>query len=165
MDKRRVDLRLHWADVAERADVTTETLRQVRRGSQDIRALTRAAIEEGLQWERGSIDAILAGGDPTPLSEPEPVVETPTLAPDPYVQRLAVLGLDNDDRAMIERLLADPEWAGAGRALVELGEKRGTDALKTGLDDVREELGEQRRQRQRTIDRITRMLGMAVGRS
>lgn len=71
MDDRRADLRLRWDEVAELAGVTYETLRQVRYGAGEIRILTKRGIEEALQWERGSIDAILAGGDPRPAQKIE----------------------------------------------------------------------------------------------
>jgi transcriptional regulator with XRE-family HTH domain len=72
MDDRRADLRLTWAEVARAAGINRETLRQIRSGTSDIRALTRRAVEDALRWESGSIRTILAGGDPTPLdAEPE----------------------------------------------------------------------------------------------
>lgn len=67
MDQRRRELRLTWDQVASRAGINRETLRQIRNGiSESIRPLTAAGIEDALQWEHGSIDAILAGGAPTP---------------------------------------------------------------------------------------------------
>lgn len=69
MDDRRLDLGLRWTDVAEDSGLTTETLRQVRFGTGEIRGLTMTAIESALGWERGSIRAVLAGGKPTVLTE------------------------------------------------------------------------------------------------
>lgn len=163
MEERRLELRLYWSDVADRAGVTTEALRQVRQGQHGIKPMTKTGIEQGLRWERGSVDAVLEGGDPTPLPATGPI-ETVQPSVDPYMERLAALGLDDADRTMIERMLADPEWAEAGRSAIELGEQRGASALRAGLDDIREEMGEQRRQRQRGINRITRMLRMGLNR-
>lgn len=67
MDARRLQLDLRWADVATAARVTTETLRQARVGPGEIRPLTRRGIERALWWESGSVNAVLAGGEPTPL--------------------------------------------------------------------------------------------------
>lgn len=67
MEDRRVDLALRWADVAVRADVSTETLRQARQGPGAIRPLTKRGIERALGWEQGSVDRILAGGNPVPI--------------------------------------------------------------------------------------------------
>lgn len=163
MDERRLSLRLNWSHVADRADVTTETLRQVRNGRYTLRPLTKTGIEQALRWERGSVDAILDGGQPEPLPEADPT-GMPASAADPFMGRLGQLNLDEEDRTMVERLLADPEWAEASRRLIELGEYRGAQALHSGLDDVREEFGEQRRQRQRGIQRITKMLQAQLGR-
>jgi len=68
MEDRRLELRMRWRDVATSAGITYETLRAVRRGGQEIRDLTKRAIEDGLLWERGSVDTILKGGDPVPLA-------------------------------------------------------------------------------------------------
>ncbi|WP_242890120.1 hypothetical protein [Actinomadura litoris] len=65
MDTRRAELRLRWKDVAARAGLTTEGLRNVRGGRGEIRSLTKRGIEEALGWTSGSIDSILGGGEPT----------------------------------------------------------------------------------------------------
>lgn len=67
MDARRRDLRLTWDEVATRAGINRETLRQIRNGNGDIRPLSKTGIEDALEWERGSVDAILAGSEPTPI--------------------------------------------------------------------------------------------------
>lgn len=67
MDQRRRDLRLTWDQVASQAGIHRETLRQIRAGGGSIRPLSATGIEDALQWHRGSVDAILAGGDPTTL--------------------------------------------------------------------------------------------------
>ena len=77
MDQRRRDLRLTWDQVAARADIHRETLRQIRNGSSDtIRPLSAAGLEDALEWERGSIDTILRGGSfaeaSPPMAEQEP---------------------------------------------------------------------------------------------
>src|SRR4051812_2419692 len=64
---RRVELGLRWADVAQRAGLSTETLRQIRQTNSDIRPLSRKGLEDALEWGRGSIAAILRGDEPTEL--------------------------------------------------------------------------------------------------
>lgn len=64
MDDRRRFLRLRWDDVAVKGSISYETLRQVRFGTGTMRALTKRGIEEALDWNAGSVDAILAGGEP-----------------------------------------------------------------------------------------------------
>lgn len=71
MEDRRAQLGLFWRDVAETAGLTTEGLRGMREGSKDIRPTTKAGVERALRWAYGSVDAILSGGDPTPV-EAEP---------------------------------------------------------------------------------------------
>lgn len=65
IEARRVELRLRWTDVAERAELSTETLRQIRKGTNELRPLTRGGIDRAMGWARGrGVDAILAGGEP-----------------------------------------------------------------------------------------------------
>ena len=83
MEQRRVNLKLTWREVAETGEVSYEAVRAARHGPGDIRALTRAGIEDGLHWERGSIARILEGSEPVPAAR-EVVVDLPTAtAPSP----------------------------------------------------------------------------------
>lgn len=66
MDERRQELRLTWDVVAQSAGLSREGLRRVREGDRGMRTLTKRGIEDALNWEPGSVDAILAGGEPTP---------------------------------------------------------------------------------------------------
>jgi hypothetical protein len=68
MEDRRIDLQLLWNDVAAASGLTTETLRNIRNGTGGIRPLNKRAIENALKWQPGSIDRILAGEQPIPLS-------------------------------------------------------------------------------------------------
>lgn len=65
MDVRRSELQLTWNEVAEKAGITREGLRRTRVKTGPIRSLTKRGIENALAWEPGSIDSILAGGEPT----------------------------------------------------------------------------------------------------
>jgi hypothetical protein len=69
MEDRRIDLQLLWNDVAAASGLTTETLRNIRNGTGGIRPLNKRAIENALKWQPGSIDRILAGEQPIPLSQ------------------------------------------------------------------------------------------------
>ncbi|ONF62264.1 hypothetical protein [Amycolatopsis keratiniphila] len=73
MDDRRAYLRIKWQDVAKRAVLSIATLGRVRSGKGELTTDTKYAIEDALEWERGSIDAILDGGEPTPKPETPPV--------------------------------------------------------------------------------------------
>lgn len=74
IDERRAELGMRWQDLAEAAGVSRQRLYEIRdsgSASSRMRTTTKKKIERALQWERGSIDAILRGGDPTPISAPE----------------------------------------------------------------------------------------------
>lgn len=64
MDARRTELSLSWREVATAADITAETLRAIRRGSNHPSALTQRGIERALQWTAGSLATVLNGGQP-----------------------------------------------------------------------------------------------------
>lgn len=69
MNKRRVELGLEWDDLAKHGEVSDSFLRGFRKGRKGARDLTKAKLEDALKWQRGSIDAILAGGQPEPADE------------------------------------------------------------------------------------------------
>lgn len=66
MNDRRVELDMTWGEVATRARIAEVTLRAIRKGDNNPGELTARRIEDALQWEHGSIDAVLNGGEPTP---------------------------------------------------------------------------------------------------
>lgn len=68
MERRRLALHLKWDEVAGAAGITAAFLRKIRSGV-GARPLTIAKVEAALNWAPGSIDAILAGGDPVDLAE------------------------------------------------------------------------------------------------
>lgn len=72
MEQRRKDLRLRWQDVAERSGLSLKTLHSVRSSDKRVAELTKTGIEDGLRWEHGSIDLVLAGGEPAPLPDSDP---------------------------------------------------------------------------------------------
>jgi hypothetical protein len=61
MDRRRLDLRLTWAEVATRAEISRDTLHRIRSGYKlaHLRELTKRGIEDALEWEPGSFDDIV----------------------------------------------------------------------------------------------------------
>jgi hypothetical protein len=66
MEERRLELNLEWREIAKRGGLTYETLRTLRR-SGVVSALSKRRAESGLQWAQGSIDSVLAGGNPVAL--------------------------------------------------------------------------------------------------
>lgn len=64
MEARRLELDLLWERVADMAALSAQGLRDIREGVSIPRSRTRRRIEKALQWAPGSIDIILAGGEP-----------------------------------------------------------------------------------------------------
>lgn len=77
MDERRIELGLTWREVAQRGRISPETVRAARNGSSNIPPLTAKALEEGLAWRRGTIEAILSG---EPVAAPGATTGTATSA-------------------------------------------------------------------------------------
>lgn len=68
MEARAVELGLTWSDVARISGVDRETLRKMRfglGGRRGFAPITKRVVEDALQWRHGSIDTVLANGDPT----------------------------------------------------------------------------------------------------
>lgn len=64
MNKRRLELRMTWRELAETADISYTALRAIRRGSYRPTELTAQALDRALQWAPGSVYAVLDGGEP-----------------------------------------------------------------------------------------------------
>ena len=86
---RRGDLRLTQGEVSASGGPSISTLRLIEGALQPsgFRPAILRALERALQWERGSVRAVLDGGDPTPLTagdEPARPGGSPAVAaPDP----------------------------------------------------------------------------------
>ena len=66
MERRRLQLGLEWREVADRAGVSYETLRALRK-SGVASSLSKRRIEGALQWAPGSIDNVLINRDPVEI--------------------------------------------------------------------------------------------------
>jgi hypothetical protein len=65
--RRRRGLRLTQPEVRRRGGPGVATLRAIENNqSSRLSPRMRRALEDALQWESGSVDAVLAGGSPTP---------------------------------------------------------------------------------------------------
>ncbi|MEV8245001.1 helix-turn-helix transcriptional regulator [Streptomyces rochei] len=109
MNERRLQLRMNWQQVAETAGISYTALRAIRRGDYRPTELTSHRLDDALQWEPGSVQAVMrgepprsredrAGSPPTPATSP-----TPALSPDQETVRRVVratareLGLKPDE--------------------------------------------------------------------
>lgn len=72
IQRRRVELRMSWRDVSTAAGMSYEGLRAIRKGDRHPNPVTKGRIEDALQWSPGSVDAVLAGGGPTPEQSERP---------------------------------------------------------------------------------------------
>lgn len=64
--ERRRDLRLSKEEAARRGGMSVKTWTNVEE-ARPVRDTTYVGIEDALEWERGSVSAVLDGSDPTPL--------------------------------------------------------------------------------------------------
>lgn len=68
MDERRIELRLKWRQVAERADLTAFHLQRIRAGKVKLSKDAAVAIDDSMEWERGSAWRVYyEDGEPEPL--------------------------------------------------------------------------------------------------
>ncbi len=58
-----------WKQVSDKAGLSPQGLRDVRAGEGAIRPLTKRGLEDALEWAPGSVDAVLAGGEPSSASD------------------------------------------------------------------------------------------------
>ncbi|WP_159066330.1 hypothetical protein [Streptomyces hygroscopicus] len=66
-ERRIADLGLQYAEVARTAGFSDQTLIAIRNGAK-VRPTTHRKLEKALLWAPGSVQAILNGGEPTPLN-------------------------------------------------------------------------------------------------
>lgn len=72
MERRRVELRMSWRDVSTAAGMSYEGLRAIRKGDRHPNPVTKGRVEDALQWTPGSVDAVMAGGEPAPALPERP---------------------------------------------------------------------------------------------
>jgi hypothetical protein len=118
MNERRLSLGMTWREVARSAGVSYEAVRAVRRGPGGIAELTARQLDKALQWEPGSIAAIVAGeqGEPAELP-PQPSVTD--LPPDIVREGLADPVIAKHVRAIWEDSVSRDQRLAMIRVLVE----------------------------------------------
>lgn len=68
IESRLDKLGLQWKDIPGRGGPSTAKLRELRNGSSETLSRSkRRDLERALEWEHGSVDWVLAGGDPRPI--------------------------------------------------------------------------------------------------
>lgn len=79
LNRRRLDRRMDWNDVAQAIGISPESLRAIRKGRNGPKEITARALDDWLDWEPGSTERLFEGGEPTPRSatvEPKTVTGT-----------------------------------------------------------------------------------------
>lgn len=99
MDARRLDLDMNWDDLALTAKISVATLRAIRRGETDPRPITKRRMESALRWAPGSIDAVLAGGDPVPV---EKIKRSPVEMQRELAERIKRINADPERRDLLD---------------------------------------------------------------
>lgn len=69
MRQRSLEIKKRWVEIAREAGISTSALGQIRKGDYRPSPLTARALDDAFEWQHGSIDAILSGGDPTPIGD------------------------------------------------------------------------------------------------
>jgi transcriptional regulator with XRE-family HTH domain len=72
VSERRLALGLGWGELAARAGLSEQALRDIRSGRSTPRDLTVHRLEAALGWTHGSVRAVLSGGGPTVRDAEEP---------------------------------------------------------------------------------------------
>jgi transcriptional regulator with XRE-family HTH domain len=107
LEERRVDLDLTWRELADAARMSEPALRAIRRGTYAPSTRTRRRLERAIGWQQGSIDAVLAGGEPTTVDPLEALNDDELrLLREAIARAVAELGDAKDERQR-ERLEAE----------------------------------------------------------
>jgi hypothetical protein len=132
LDERRAELRMRWRDVAERAGITVEGLRNLRVGTGRIRSTTKRGLEDALGWRPGSVDEILGGGEAALRGggHAGPSHEPPVPAGDPHATtadgRSATFRLplrvrgELAGKEIVDYQVMDLAWSGSRHKLIVL---------------------------------------------
>lgn len=116
--ERRLHLRLTQHDVAAAGGPSIATIRNIEAATHDsYRGRTLNQLEDVLGWERGSVDAILNGGEPRLKTEPQPAASAPPPAPPVDTKTLGDLLIERGLRRPDELVLSD-HYRIAGDALI-----------------------------------------------
>jgi hypothetical protein len=76
VERRIAELALEYAAVCRAGGFSDETLGKIRKGSIRARSTTYRKLQLALRWAPGSVEAILSGGEPTPI-EPQAAEQQP----------------------------------------------------------------------------------------
>lgn len=82
MAARGLVLKKRWTQIAGAAGISTAALGAIRRGEYKPSPHTARGLDDALEWEQGSVEAILAGGEPTAAPEKPAGPDRPTVPPE-----------------------------------------------------------------------------------
>lgn len=132
MRRRMAELRIKtWRQLAAHADISYETLRSARTGESVPSDGTKEGLERALRWQHGSIDAVLSGGDPTPVGDHR----SGTASIESKI-RITGEGHKAEPADELDKLMEDPEAREAIRVLIERSRAlHGAPPLHSGDDE------------------------------
>jgi len=109
--ERRTDMGLTQEDVRAAGGPSTATMRLIEGGLQGaFQPATLRDLEDALRWRRGSVRAVLSGGDPVPLGEaaaPAPPPPRPAPVPGQDVRAALYEALRALNAPLREQVLAE----------------------------------------------------------
>lgn len=163
VERRIAELGLEYAEVARQADFSIEVLRKIRNGIK-ARVTTYTKLERALKWEYGSVEAILAGGEPSPIEaeaspptplEPEPQ-PSPGLSPREAFRRIVrssarEFGLTPDGFDEAVRLARED----LEEAPLPVGSSRGVPYRVSGRTDLSDLVREARRESGLSLEEVS----------
>jgi|GEM_PF-6827586 len=92
MEQRRLELRLRWNQVAERAGMSVAHLSRIRKGEAPPSPLAAASIETALQWPAGTVrDILRESGDDLESASPSAAPTAPVEQPAELTPRETVM--------------------------------------------------------------------------
>jgi transcriptional regulator with XRE-family HTH domain len=137
--QRRDELELTQAEAAELAGIGLSTFQKAEYGyDKEPRKHTREGIETAMRWARGSVRAILNGGEPTPLREDDNGGDPAATAPDDDRPKPTITTTDEAGN-----VIPGPATDGSGVDLAEL--HRNIKEVAEALRRIDERLNEQDR--------------------
>lgn len=116
---RRLELGISVRAAATQAGVARDTWIGLEEATRRTAETSYAAIEKTLQWETGSISAVLAGGEPTPVTEdpPGPAMQLKTTGSMRLSTPIRPISEHPGDAALI-RVMNNPDLTNAEKAKI-----------------------------------------------
>jgi hypothetical protein len=133
MAARRVELRRPWREIAAAAGMSEQNLLRIRQGDITVTEQAARGIDTALNWEPGSVLAILDDGEPTPKDAvtprtprgnqgiPRVALMSPEELAEITVDLMEVSGPDEAKRFLSNAVKLREQWADRLRTDTDIG--------------------------------------------